>query len=124
KMRHTHYGDLQGSFVGSGWTFFKRGWGLWLASPLMLLGIPAPFIYGAFRAIEWKWWIEGIRFGDVSFNSTLRTDALIGRYWGAIGWSTLATIGFSMYMGAAVGVYVSLSGVEMDKLFASGRITS
>src|SRR5256885_14096000 len=72
KMRHTHYGDLQGSFVGTGWTFFKRGWGLWLASPFMILMIPIPFIFGAFKAIEWKWWVEGLRFRDLSFRSTLR----------------------------------------------------
>src|SRR5213595_788148 len=30
KMRHTAYGDLQGSFVATGGQFFKRGWWLWL----------------------------------------------------------------------------------------------
>ena len=30
KMRHSYYGDLQGSFEGRGWEFFKRGWWLWL----------------------------------------------------------------------------------------------
>jgi uncharacterized membrane protein YjgN (DUF898 family) len=122
KMRHTHYGDLQGSFVGTGWEFFKRGWGLWLAAPFMLLIIPAPFIYGAFKAIEWKWWIEGLRFGDVKFRSTLRTDALIGRYWAAIGWCALALVGFSIYLGGAMFLYVQVSGQELDKLFAGGRI--
>ena len=33
KMRHTHYGDLRGDFEGDGWTFFKRGWWLWLLEP-------------------------------------------------------------------------------------------
>ena len=32
KMRHSHYGDLQGSFEGRGWEFFKRGWWLWLVA--------------------------------------------------------------------------------------------
>jgi len=123
KMRHTYYGDLQGSFVGTGWQFFKRGWGLWLASPFMLLIIPAPFIYGAFKAIEWKWWIEGLRFGDVSFGSTLRTDALIGRYWAMIGWSTLAFIGFSTYMGAAMFLYLQMSGADLSRLFTGGHLT-
>ena len=122
KMRHTHYGDLQGRFEGSGWTFFKRGWGLWLASPFMILLIPAPFIYGAFRAIEWKWWVEGIRFGDVGFRSTLKTDRLIGLYWGAIGWSTLASLAFGIFMGVGVTLYVLASGQQIDKLFAGGRV--
>src|ERR1700729_1664113 len=29
KMSHSYYGDLQGSFEGNGWEFFKRGWWLW-----------------------------------------------------------------------------------------------
>ena len=122
KMRHTYYGDLQGSFVGTGWQFFKRGWGLWLASPFMLLIIPAPFIYGAFKAIEWKWWLEGVRFGDVSVRSTLRTDALISRYWAMIGWSTLALLGFSLYLGGALFLYRQITGVDIAALFTGGRI--
>ena len=34
KMRHSYYGDLQGSFEGRGWEFFKRGWWLWLVAML------------------------------------------------------------------------------------------
>jgi len=30
----SYYGDLQGSFEGRGWEFFKRGWWLWLLTPL------------------------------------------------------------------------------------------
>jgi uncharacterized membrane protein YjgN (DUF898 family) len=123
KMRHTHYGDLQASFVGSGWEFFKRGWGLWLASPFMLLIIPAPFIYGAFRAIEWKWWVEGLRFGDVRFRSNLRTDALIGRYWSMIGWIALAFVVFGAYLGGAVSLYVWLNGIPVEMLATGGKIT-
>ena len=37
---------------------------------LMLL--VAPFIYGVFKAMEWRWWLSGIRFGDVRFESSLR----------------------------------------------------
>jgi len=121
KMRHTYYGDLQGNFIGTGWEFFKRGWGLWLASPFMILMIPIPFIYGAFKAIEWKWWVEGLRFGDVSFRSTLRTDALISRYWAAVGWSTLAYIGIGIYASAATALYVQITGVQLNTLLASGR---
>jgi len=32
KMRHCHYGDLQGHFEGNGWEFFKRAWGIWFFS--------------------------------------------------------------------------------------------
>ena len=93
KMRHCYYGDLAGRFEGRGSELFKRGWKLWLMAiaPLIVailaaiirrivgvsLGasiivgilwlvwiIALPFIYGAFRAIEWRWWISGVRFGQ------------------------------------------------------------
>src|SRR5450755_4030619 len=82
KMRHSYYGDLQGSFEGRGWEFFKRASWIWLAimaltvalfviplaqrSPALLplakiisfatLLIPvlAPFLYGLFKAAEWR----------------------------------------------------------------------
>src|ERR1700759_5319770 len=78
KMRHCHYGDLQGSFEGRGSELFKRGWKLWLValSPFLLgVGlaiatrghkapvaagvsvlatviwmVALPFIYGGFKA--------------------------------------------------------------------------
>src|SRR3984893_12866518 len=118
KMRHSYYGDLQGSFEGSGWEFFKRGWWLWLlammplvlliALPLLrfipgllplaktttqiggfatfLMFLAAPFIYGLFKAKEWRWWLSGIRFGEVRFESSLVPSALVGLYWKVIGW--------------------------------------
>jgi uncharacterized membrane protein YjgN (DUF898 family) len=96
KMRHCYYGDLQGSFEGRGSEFFKRGWWLWLSAVLLLIMsfimlplakivpgmlplvkiapvaslfslLSAPFVYGAFKAVEWRWWLSGIRFGDVRF---------------------------------------------------------
>lgn len=56
KMQHTHYGDLQGDFEGNGWEFFKRGWWLWLLSPIAVVIFPlAPFFYAEFKAREWRW---------------------------------------------------------------------
>jgi uncharacterized membrane protein YjgN (DUF898 family) len=37
KMRHSYYGDLQGSFEGRGWDFFKRGWWIWLVAIATLI---------------------------------------------------------------------------------------
>lgn len=124
KMRHSHYGDVQGRFEGTGWGFFKRGIWLWLliiafyavvvailavipglagsqieqgiriaavaASifPILFLLI-APFLYAAFKAIQWRWWVSGVRFGDVSFVSTIRAKNLFGLYWKTFGWILL-----------------------------------
>jgi uncharacterized membrane protein YjgN (DUF898 family) len=104
KMRHSWYGNVPGSFEGRGSEFFKRAWWLWLLSPTAILIVPAPFIYGAFKSIQWKWWLEGLRFGEVKATSTLGKGALIGRYWGTIGWSILFFTSFGIFIAATYGV--------------------
>src|SRR6476469_2218634 len=102
KMRHSFYGDLQGSFEGRGWDFFKRGWWLWLLAPIAIYVSPlAPFVYGAFKAVEWRWWLSGIRFGGVRVESTMRRSELIGLYWKVIGWIVVLGLVFSVYLGLA-----------------------
>ena len=51
-----------------------------------------PFAYAIYKAREWRWWISGIRFGDVRFESKLTAGALLGLYWKVIGWSWLILI--------------------------------
>jgi uncharacterized membrane protein YjgN (DUF898 family) len=108
KMRHSHYGDLQGSFEGRGWEFFKRGWWLWLlAWPSAFLLIPLPFIYAAFKAIEWRWWVSGVRVGEVHFESDMPKGALIDVYWKVIGWSILLSVAMGAWFSAVIGVAVA-----------------
>src|SRR5215475_9449276 len=77
KMRHSYYGDLQGDFTGEGKEFFKRAWGLWALAPFAIVLFPAlPFLYARLKAIEWRWWLSGIRFGGVRLESKLPGDAL------------------------------------------------
>ena len=138
KMRHCHYGDLQGSFEGRGWEFFQRGWKLWFVAILPLIvavlapvfrsvaGAPPggsaivgllmliwlfslPFIYGTFKAIEWRWWVSGIRFGDVRFESVLPNGALVGLYWKVIGWSLLIGVLFLVYLFACAGLMTGVT---------------
>ena len=118
KMRHTYYGDLQASFEGNGWEFFKAGWWLWLLAPVALMVFPlAPFVYGAFKAVEWRWWLSGIRFGGLSLTSTLRRSALIGLYWKVIGWMILIGLVFAAYLFASATLAARISGVPFDHLF-------
>jgi uncharacterized membrane protein YjgN (DUF898 family) len=125
KMRHSYYGSLQGSFVGRGSEFFKRAWWLWLLSPTAILVIPAPFIYGAFKSIQWKWWIEGVRFGDVEATSTLRKGVLIGRYWGAIGWSALFSTILGIFVSALYVVFgATVAGDVESELMKAALISS
>jgi uncharacterized membrane protein YjgN (DUF898 family) len=142
KMRHCHYGDLHGSFEGTGWDFFKRGWGLWLFfilsfivlfvitplakyvvglfAPFILLA--APFFYGVFKAIEWRWWLSGIRFGDVRLESTLTDGALIGLYWKVIGWFLLIVATFAGYLFLGVALIASIHQTPVARFFTPANL--
>lgn len=118
KMQHSWYGDLQGSFEGSGWEFFKRGWWLWLLTPLVYFVFPAaPFIYGAFKAVEMRWWLSGIRFGGVRLESNLRRGALIGLYWKMIGWIILLALALALWLAISAALVASMSGAPLAEFF-------
>jgi hypothetical protein len=123
KMKNTHYGDLQGSFEGRGWDFFKRGWWLWLLAPFSFYLFPAaPFVYAAYKAVEWRWWISGIRIGGVRLESTMRKSALIGLYWKVIGWYLLLASGFAAYLAGSAALVASMHGIPFALLFKTPAI--
>jgi uncharacterized membrane protein YjgN (DUF898 family) len=147
KLRHVAYGDLVGRFEGTGWEFFKRGWPLWLAAwiaagmitlspsifmfsaspglgalPLSAAFIAAPFIYAAYKANEWRWWVSGIRLGEVHFKSEMSSAALIGLSWKVVGWVALLLGGLMLWGGVVVGIVFSLGGqtdVSMLNIFVA-----
>ena len=115
KMRHSWYGELQGDFVGSGWEFFKRIWWLWLVVPLALFLFPLlPFLYAHYKAVEWRWWLSGIRFGAVSVESRLEPNALQGLYWKTIGWYMLLGAVFASVLGGVSVLVFKLGGGAPD----------
>ena len=117
KMRHTYYGNLVGDFEGRGWEFFKRAWGLWICSPLAIMFLPlAPFFYAEFKAREWRWWLNGIRIGGVSLDSSLPHDAFYGLYWKVIGWSVLLMSVLGAYVAGCTVAVVRLSGLPFEQI--------
>ena len=123
KMRHSHYGDLQGSFEGRGWEFFKRGWWLWLLTPIAIYISPiAPFLYAGYKAIEWRWWLSGIRFGGVRLESSLPKSALIGLYWKVIGWMALLGLVFAVYLALCAVLVASMSGEGLTEFFKTPEL--
>jgi uncharacterized membrane protein YjgN (DUF898 family) len=122
KMKHTYYGNLQGEFVGKGSDFFKQAWWLWLLCwPCAIFIFPLPFIYAIFKAIEWRWWVNGMRMGEgsqqVRFESDLDFADLMGLYWKLIGWAALLFVALSFWAGgvAAVGAAVTKSAAGAEK---------
>ena len=139
KMQHCYYGDLQGSFDGRGSEFFKRGWWIWLwaivvlllpfltlkvipAAGSLLMLVAAPFLYGVFKAVQWRWWISGIRFGDVRLESALLNGALVGLYWKVIGWFLLVLVLFGAYLFSCAGLIAGLSQTPIAKVFTPGNL--
>ncbi len=114
KMKHTFYGSLQGEFVGKGSDFFKQAWWLWLLSwPAAIFVFPLPFIYAIFKAIEWRWWVNGMRMGQdsgqdsanqVRFESDLDFADLMALYWKLIGWMMLLFVGLMVWVGGVSAV--------------------
>lgn len=106
KMRHTYYGDLRGDFVATGGALFKRFWLIWLAAAAILsayVGLaalaatknelawtllfspllfpPVVFLYGRYKGVQWKWWAEGVRVGEVRATSSLPPNGLVRNYF-------------------------------------------
>lgn len=137
KMRHTYYGDIQGSFDARPWDFFKRGVWLWLLALLpIIVMIPAlggaavgnkpsaaalgtvglaslgfilwPIIWPFFQAIEWRWWASGVRLGDASLSSSIRGGELFGLYAKLVGFLFLISIALSILFGIAYGLLEAL----------------
>jgi uncharacterized membrane protein YjgN (DUF898 family) len=83
--------------------------------------VPIPFIYGAYKSIEWRWWVSGIRFGEVRFESELPRGGLIGVYWAVIGWITLVTVGMGMWASLILGLAAIGEGTTLSDE-AIGRV--
>jgi uncharacterized membrane protein YjgN (DUF898 family) len=140
KLRHTHYGTLQGRFVASGTGLFFRGIVLWLiavgplvAGVIWALGtidwtalkaaltgtggdlakrlgdigfelaqaaviassalgwsvLAAALLYPAYRAIVLRWWISGLRLGELTAISHLRTGQIYRVYLRFVAYSAM-----------------------------------
>lgn len=118
KMRHTAYGSLNGRFDGTGGELFKRGWLLWvLAVPAAMSVVGLPFLYATYKAIEWRWWVSGVRFGAVLFESNLKRGSLIGVYWKVVAWTGLLSILLSLWISALFAAGLAMaSGAENVEL--------
>jgi uncharacterized membrane protein YjgN (DUF898 family) len=65
----------------------------------MMACVGLPFLHAVRKAMEWRWWAEGIRFGDAAVACDLPAAALFGVYWGLIGMGLLLLVGFLIAAG-------------------------
>ena len=89
---------------------FTRVWWIGLLMPFALIVFPAlPFLYARYKVEEWRWWISGIRFGEVTVESRLQPGAFTDLYWKVIGWYMVLGTGFSILIGSAVTSVIRFS---------------
>jgi uncharacterized membrane protein YjgN (DUF898 family) len=81
--------------------------------PSVFLVIPLPFVYGIYKAIEWRWWISGLQFGAVSTDCKLDVAALIDLYWKVIGWSVPLFVGVAIWVAGVVTFAITSSGIDL-----------
>ena len=87
-----------------------------LAGGALIAALILPLLWPLFRAIEWRWWVEGLRLGDVRAASVLSSGALFGLYakFAVIGALVVGVIGFvGLVLGAAA---IAWSGLTFDEL--------
>jgi uncharacterized membrane protein YjgN (DUF898 family) len=85
----------------------------------MSVFVGSPFIYGAYKAIEWRWWLSGLRLGEVTFSSGLGSSALFGLYWKVVGWGLLIMVALTVVIGGLLAaVAATSSGATTGEKFA------
>jgi uncharacterized membrane protein YjgN (DUF898 family) len=84
---------------------------MWLTAAFVF---PVPFFYAMYKAIEWKWWVNGLRLGAVRFESDLDIADLMGFYWKVIGWLCLAFLLMALWFGAVFGAGHATIGAGLE----------
>jgi len=87
------------------------------------LSLALPFLHAARKAVEWRWWANNIRFGDASVRCSLKTYALIGIYWSAIGMGIVAALGVSAVAGIVAGL-LYLASIPMGLLDIASEVST
>src|SRR5262249_12333485 len=82
---------------------------------MLLVMLSLLIVYPIYKAIEWRWWASGVRFGEVRFESGLPAGRLIGLYLKVLAWFILLVICFAIVVTAAISLVVGTTGMaNMD----------
>ena len=70
---------------------WRRRWSMrWLT--LIWLALAVAILYPIFQAMVLRWWVSGLRFGDLAVTSQLRTAQVYGVYARFLGYALLFTL--------------------------------
>ncbi len=133
KMGHTHFGTLPGAFAGTGGDLFRRGAIYWLAALALAglaallayagapgvaaaVGIPGALaLYPLLVGVRMRWQVDGMRFGVLRFQSSLRNGTVFWIHLKA----GLIILGFILVGVAALVIVAASVGSGL-----TGEITS
>jgi uncharacterized membrane protein YjgN (DUF898 family) len=82
-------------------------------------GLAAALLYPVFQAMVLRWWVSGLRFGEISAASRLRTGHMYGLYLRFVGYSLV----FSLIAGAVIAFLFSFVGA-LHQSFENKEIAS
>jgi uncharacterized membrane protein YjgN (DUF898 family) len=80
--------------------------------------VVAAVLYPVFQAMTMRWWISGLRFGELSATSRMRTGAVYGLYMRFVGYALLAGLGLGVL---TIAVLLVIGGVK--SVAGEGRLT-
>jgi uncharacterized membrane protein YjgN (DUF898 family) len=78
----------------------------------------AALLYPVFQAMVLRWWTSGVRFGDMTATSRLRTGQMYRLYLRFVGYSMLFGLLVSIAAGFVFGIFQALFQLIGDALFA------
>lgn len=76
--------------------------------------ITAAVLYPAFQAMVLRWWLSGLRFGELTVTSKLRTSRIYGAYMRCLGWTLLFLIVLVIVIGAAAVAFAFTIGPALQ----------
>lgn len=88
-------------FPGSG----ARATALLAIAATLVTFFVIPKLYASFKAVQWRWWLEGVRIGNVRVTSDLSSTTLLLNYLKAAGLGLLVLIAGGLAM--ALAAYLS-----------------
>lgn len=110
--------DVMSRFEGA-----SPGFGAAIAFALLMLALAvsmAALLYPVFQAIVLRWWLSGLRFGDVSVKSKLRVRDVYRAYARFLGYAGLFTILLAIAVAALSIAVASISGTLPDTADVAG----
>lgn len=87
--------------------------------------VAALIAYPYFKALEWRWWAQGVRLGGVSLQSSVRGGQLLKLYLRIIGWALLLIVAWLLFAGiVALIAYLGLGNLKATMSEASAGMKS